>query len=131
MAKIGALVLNVDTRGAAASFSSLAAAIEAVDGVTDKLCGAGFSSFVLGHDLSGLLRCEAVDSVAARAGELHGLRIVPDERYVELVAALTRDGNPYTSGFLHGWPILSVVGRTPTVAEAGGEAIAPGGGQIA
>lgn len=58
----------------------------------------------------------------------------PTERCLDLVAAVAArnfDGGSDVVEYRHGWPILSVVGRTPTVAEAGGEAIAPGGGQIA
>lgn len=131
MATVGPITISVDLEPMRLSVEGLASAVETSEGVLDRLVEAGFGSLIFGDDLSGLFRCEAIDGAATGAFELHGFRVMPDERYIELVSAITRDGNPYVSGLVHGWPILSVVARTTTVAEAGGAATAPGGGPAA
>lgn len=132
MAKVtGSLRLSVSTTGLRESVDSVVAAIEASPELLERLLESLLGSIVLGDDLSGLVRCEAIKGAAPRAGVLHGMGVLPDQRYLELVSAVVAQGDAHISSFSHGWPILSVVGRTPTVAEAGGEAIAPGGGQIA
>jgi len=73
------------------------------------------------------------DLIAARATELV-VALEPTQRCLDLVAAISArhfDSLVVEIESCHGWPILSVAGCTPTVAEAGGEAIAPGGGLIA
>jgi len=129
MSTIGPLILTVDSAAATASITALARVLGAVDGLAESLAAAGFGGLILCNDFAGLFRCESVDGAAAGAGVLHGMRIVPDERYLELVAAIVAQGNAYISGDAHGWPILSVVASYPsTVAEAGAETIGPGGG---
>ena len=122
------LRVSVCTEGASQSIASLKNALETVSGLSDLVIEAGFGPLIFGDDRSGLFRCEAIDLSASGAGDLHSLRVMPDERYIELIAAVTIDGGPYVSGFVHGWPILSVGSSIPTVAEAGSAASAPGGG---
>lgn len=80
----------------------------------------------LGFDISDLLCVEMVDGPALGTDKI-GVRCEPDSRYLELVSAVASDGDGNLRlDFSHGWPILSVGGRTPTVAEAAG-ASSPGG----
>ena len=128
MAKLKNLSLSVCTEGATASIASLAAALEASSGLLDRLVDAGFGPLVFGDDVSGLFRCEAIDLSASRTGELHGLRVMPDERYIEFVAAIADNGGPDVARFSHGWPILSSVSGSTTIPEAGGAASLARGG---
>ena len=65
---------------------------------------------------SDLVRVELPLRAADRASDNYVFRILPGQRYVELVAAITRycGGEAVVS---HGWPILSVESRIPTVTE--------------
>lgn len=131
MARImGPLTVTVGAPGASISVASVAGVLEGRPGLAERLCERGFRSLILCEDLGGLFRCESVGDPAAGAGELHGLRVVPDKRYLELVSAIVADGDAYVSGTSHGWPILSLGGGTSSVADAGGETTAPGKGDI-
>lgn len=71
---------------------------------------------------------EVVNASALGADEIR-LRCDPSDRYCELVAAVAANsGDRFGLDVRHGWPILSVGDRTPTVTEAGGVRNAPGGG---
>ena len=65
---------------------------------------------------SDLVRIEIPLRAADRASDDHIFRILPSQRYIELVAAIAGycRGETVVS---HGWPILSVVSRISTVAE--------------
>jgi len=123
---IGKLAITVDSEGAQRSIASLTAALVADPGLAETLCQRGFRGLVFGEDLGGLFRCEAIDAAASGAGVLHGLRILPDERYLELVSAIVLDGKAHVAADCHGWPILSLVGCTSSVAKAGSAASGPG-----
>lgn len=127
---IGSLTVTLEAPGASASIASVVAALEAGDGLAERLCERGFRSLILCEDFGGLFRCETVISPAAGAGELHGFRVMPHKRYLEFVSAIVADGNAHVSDNSHGWPILSLGGGTSSVADAGGETTVPGKGDI-
>lgn len=89
------------------------------------LLGTGFGGLVVGlsPDAVSLFFGEPV--MGAADGALH-LVLKPSDRYLELVSAVAGDFGMACDLDVHGWPILSVVGRTPTVAEAGGAYSVPG-----
>lgn len=62
---------------------------------------------------------------ASGAGKL-ALSAEPSECFREFVAAIARDGE-WQVFEVHGWPVLSLVGRNASVAEAGGPSTLPGG----
>jgi hypothetical protein len=68
-------------------------------------------------DVGELLVVDVIDGAAGRADKI-SLSVQPSDRYRELVAAVASDLNGRSDiVFSHGWPILSVGDRTPTVAE--------------
>ncbi|API58079.1 hypothetical protein BSL82_01185 [Tardibacter chloracetimidivorans] len=74
-----------------------------------------------------LLLREVRDRLAARADELT-TNIEPPQRYLDLVAAVQNEVEDKTCVVVrHGWPVLSVGDRTPTVAEAGAVTSSGGG----
>ena len=87
--------------------------------------GSGISNLFL--DIGDLIVCESILCSADGTGDLR-ISVNPSERYVELVAAIGRDGDVSFDLDVHRWPILSVGGDTPTVAEGeGAEHALPGG----
>lgn len=81
----------------------------------------GDDGIELAPDFGALFRIHAVDSPAGRAGDVL-LRVEPDGRYAELVSAVAAVADCRCDVGAHGWPILSVVSRPPTVAGRGGAA---------
>lgn len=121
--RLGKLSVGVDgaaNEGAVASFHSVRAALEHIplnvfEGLTENILGL----FVLGDHGGDLFVCEPVGLAAAGASELQGLKVSPSKRYNELVTAIAASGHGYGIRVVHGWPILSVDDRKPTVTEAG------------
>ncbi|UYY60128.1 hypothetical protein [Sphingomonas sp. S2-65] len=111
--------LKLETVGldaALQSIASLGAAVHVSDRVAQRLVDAFDSGLVLGDDLVSLFRREPIDGAAGGASELHRVRVVPSDRYIELVSAICADGDPtFSRTVLHGWPILSLNRRS--VAE--------------
>lgn len=116
-------------RAARVSFEALAAALDPAGEVGKRLAEL-VGGFVDGSsDGRDLFRCEVSADATGGALELVGLQILPSQALLELVTAFAVEREDVSLVFRHGWPILSV-GRVaaPTIAKAGGESIAPGGG---
>lgn len=121
MAQIGPITLDLTgvADGPLESIQSALAAIEtlgrAPEGFDDLFaCG--------GSDLGACLREDAVDllfaePVLSAADGALKCALKPSQRYLELVAAVSRDRNVAFDLSGHGWPVLSIVSRISTVAE--------------
>lgn len=112
------LNLRVEVNGASfdaarQSIESLCAAVDAAQGVDGGLP----DGLVLPDDASDLIRGEVVDSPTSGAVKLNCIEIQPSDQHLELVAAIAAHGNSYSVRVTHGWPVLSVVARTSTVAD--------------
>ena len=138
MARVGKLVLELSIGdGALASARSVLDVLAASGSSLGRLVQL-FPDFLhaegpgrvaeLRADAFDLLFAEAVNAPALGAGKIV---LKPSDRYIEFVTAISRDGNVALDFDLHGWPILSVVACTTTVAEAGVAASGPGGGLAA
>ena len=68
------------------------------------------------------------EAVCGPANGAYELIFNPSDRYLELVSAVASDADVACNFDVHGWPILSVGGTSPTVTEAGGESISARGG---
>lgn len=121
MAQIGPVTLTLTgvADNAVESIQSVLAAIEATGSAPD-----GFDDLFArgGSDLAADLREDAVDLLFAKpvlraADGALKCTLKPSERYIELVAAVSRDRNVAFDLSGHGWPVLSVVSRISTVAE--------------
>lgn len=114
---------------ASASFGSVADVLGASNGALEGVAEGFADGLMLGDDIGDLVRIEPIGGPAVRASELKGFEILPGDRYLELVTALTGDGNAHVAGVRHGWPILSV-GRVaaPTLAEGRGASSPLAGG---
>ncbi|MFZ5666932.1 MAG: hypothetical protein ACOY7L_17100 [Pseudomonadota bacterium] len=132
MAQIGpiSLTLTGAADNAVQSIQSALAAIEASGsaphGFDDLFAG-------LGSGLGADLREDAVDlffaePVLRTADGALECALKPSQRYIELVAAIARDGNVAVDCSGHGWPVLSIVSPNTIVADAGGAAIPPAEG---
>jgi hypothetical protein len=106
------------------SMDALVAFLRALEG-----SGEGFlCKLKLLAETSGGVIVDSVDGTTGGAGELQALRVLPNERYLELVSAVALhfDAN---IAFDHGWPILSSVTGSPTMTEGrGGSNAAPAEG---
>jgi hypothetical protein len=121
MAQIGPVTLTLTciADNAVQSIQSALAAIEASGGVPQ-----GFDDLFagLGSDLVANLHEDAVDLLFAEPvlrtadGALE-CALKPSQRYIELVAAIARDGNVAVDCSGHGWPVLSIVSPNTIVAE--------------
>lgn len=122
MATIGSLAVTLGGVDAMiASTTSLAAHLS--PDLAECLPKSDFGRLILGDDVSGLARVESIEGAAPRAGVLHGLRVLPEKGYLELVAAVVADGDAYVSSEVHGWPILSSVCCSTTMADGAAESI--------
>jgi len=135
MPEIGALTINLSI-GAEPARRSLLSALEvlrASDALRDRIvpdfgdlfgaeCNGSLTD--LSVDAGNLLRAETVFRAADGALELV---LNPSDRYLDLMAAIARDGDLSCDLDFHGWPILSVAVGPTTVSEAGGESIPAGG----
>lgn len=122
MATIGELRIEfVGFEALRASVESIAACISAQ--LAQRLCDAGFRGIVLGDDTSDLILVEPVGRAAVGAFVLEPLKVSPSDRYLEFVAAIAAHGDAEISRYEHGWPILSSVGRSTTMAEGAAESI--------
>lgn len=121
---------------AALSFRSLLdvlnASAPAMELVAEHLCdnvGCGAAHCLdLCDDCIDLFCREAVDHSTAGAGELETIELNPGNRYLVLCSAIARAGHANSICVGHGWPILSLVGRSASVTKAGGAANPVGGG---
>lgn len=126
MAEVGPVTLVLKTSGmedANASFTSLACVFGPSGPQSDveKL----LVEFLLsridgGDDAPDLIRSEFFGNLTSRAIELHSLKILPSDRYVELVSAVADEREDLLISFRHGWPILSLAGDTASMAELPG-----------
>ena len=121
MAQIGpiTLALSCIADNAVESIQSALAAIEssgtAPHGFDDLFAG-------LGSDLGADLREDALDllfaePVVSTADGALECTLKPSQRYIELVAAIARDGNVAIDCSGHGWPVLSIVSPNTILAE--------------
>lgn len=133
------LTLEIDSAASAAMRQSLASvgdALDALNGVSNHVLDL-LDRVLMGGDNSGdLVRIEAAGVAAGGAVDLQCLKILPGDRYLELVTAIAGQVQPDPVRLVHGWPILSPPQRAehaPTVAEtgAGGQAAARSGDQPA
>ena len=111
---------------AAETFTAAAAALASFKKVAD----AAVEVADIGVELAGI---DPADLVTLRADDLL-FSLEPTQRCFDLVAAIAArnfDGFAIEVETRHGWPILSVVGSSTTVAEAGGASSVAGGGQAA
>lgn len=75
--------------------------------------------------LAGLVETLDIFSIEDRVGPAPSAEIIeafalaPSQGYLDLFAAIVRDGYACAEAAAHGWPILSLVGATASVAEAG------------
>lgn len=84
--------------------------------------------FDLADDFSAVLFGHGICGAAAGAG--HGLlSMQPSELFGEFMAALALQGD-FELIDVHGWPVLSLVGGSANLAEAGGVSNLSGGGVI-
>lgn len=74
-------------------------------------------------DQRDLFACELSLKGADGAADQDVFRVLPSQGYLELVAAVAQDFGVETV-VSHGWPILSVESRIPTVAEGAAPASA-------
>lgn len=121
------------TAGMAASVGSLSAALAEIgddlpDFLSDELRGFALCGSVGGHDLSDLVVVEPADVAAGGACDVQRLKILPGNRYSEFVSAIAGRIDSHRVGVVHGWPVLSLGARTPSVTEAGSAASGPGEG---
>lgn len=135
MATLNPLKLNLSasTAPAGRSLTSVFDVLGASNSLRNSVAGsfpdlfhAKFSGSVcdLTVDNLDLFMGEMVNEAALGADKI-SFSVKPSERYLELVAAISRDGN-FSCDFDAHWPVLSVVGDTATVAEAGDCASVPG-----
>jgi len=70
-------------------------------------------------------------SPAPGAMILSGFIVAPSDGYLDLFAAIVRDGYADAGAVDHGWPILVLRGDSalPTIAEVGEASSLPGGGR--
>lgn len=131
MARIDKVVIEI-TGGdeLTASARSVADALSALGGASERIAEFFPGHSELGADCLDLILRKPLNSAAPGATKFEAFKLDPSDRYLEFVAAVARDCHADTF-FRHGWPILSVVARTPTVAEAGVAASVPGGGLTA
>lgn len=134
MTQHGTLALEVNTEAFALSLRSVFDVLEAssalrqhvVDRFPDLFTGdTPELSIEFGSESIDLFFGEAVDRAALGAGKI---LFNPSERYLELVAAISGDGNRCTD--FHGWPILSLTCGNATMANAPVESICRGGGSV-
>lgn len=133
--------VDAGVAGAARSLSSAFSALEhlalagdALDHIANRpgsiIARGDAGSFDLCCDADDLIRCEFVDSAASGASPFKLVHVLPSDRYLDFVSALTGDWHADIVRFVHGWPILSVVPSTTTVADGGrGENASPVGGR--
>lgn len=99
-----------------------------VDAFSDLIASeVGGSGVKLIPDFGDLFVVEPVDRAALGTDEVR-LAVNPSDRYLDLVAAVAGDDDVSCNLDVHGWPILSVVARTSTVAEPAEVTILGGGG---
>jgi hypothetical protein len=123
------------SHAAARSFDSVFDALRSRD-VRDHVTGllpdlfndAGDGLIHLAVEASDFFRVQSAGVSTSGANHVLSFAAFPSERYLELFAAIAGQIDGSATSFSHGWPILSVVGGTSTVAEAGGVTTAPGGG---
>lgn len=101
------LTLGVDKNAAMRSIDSIASLVESSPDLPQRLADRGFASLVCGEDMSGLFRGEAVADPEMADAELLVIRIVPEQRFLQLAAAIVAEGDALISEEVDGWPILS------------------------
>lgn len=137
MAKVGPVVIDMHAvahhpalRSVASVLDVLAASGGAFDALADS-----FPELVCteGPDLSANLRSDAGDLIFGESilrttvGTLE-VALKPSDRYLELVAAISGNRDVSCDFDFHGWPILSLVGDTASMTEAGAASSRLGGG---
>ncbi len=134
MADLGPITITVETTGsdsASASFRSVFEHLASSRGALERVAElfpdflraeSGSGGVNLIADIDDLFLCEPVNSATVGAHKVV-FWIKPSKRYVEFVTAISRDGNLPLDFNFHGWPILSVGDRTPTVDRTGRGAI--------
>ena len=83
-------------------------------------CGACFLQGLLDSD--DLIRFENSGASAGPAGEFLAGQVLPSDRYLDLVTALSAE-RVVSVSFSHGWPILSSVCCSTTMADEAAESI--------
>lgn len=131
------LSLRLETKGGDTAITSVESVLAALGPARQAETGERLAQFICsflngGGDDGNLFRGEFTGNAAGGAIELVGLKILPSERYLELVAAFAVEREDVSLRLVHGWPILSVGSvAAPTVAEAAGESILGGEGSAA
>ena len=108
---------------ALASALSVGPALLTSDGAHERFVESLLGGVDLSDERLDLLVCELVDHSAGGATKLEALKLDPSDRYLEAVAAVARDGHANVF-FRHGWPILSSVCCSTTIADGEGGATA-------
>jgi hypothetical protein len=135
MARVESVKVQLSCTGledAKASLESLASVLDPAGPKVEAehLLAEFIANLRVGADDGGnICRFETLADAAGGTLELVSIKVLPSDRFLELMTAIAGERDDVSFVLRHGWPILSV-GRVaaPTVAEAGGESIAPGGG---
>lgn len=131
MTHLHSLTIDVDkpARDAAlASFRSIAENLAALDGSGERVVDLFSRALDGGNDAGDLFLVEPVVAFADGAAKDCRLQILPGEPFLEAVTALAVEREDVSLSFSHGWPILSVGDRTPTVDRKGrGASLSPDG----
>ncbi len=133
---ISCTVCQVTQNAAIASFVSVFENLAAFSDLGDEvfLPFSGFFTRIddniiqLREDFGSLACGACVIEPAGGASNSLILSIRPSKLYLELVAAITRNGDVKIIDLCHDWPILSVGCGNPTVADGAGESISRVGG---
>lgn len=134
MVKVGSIVLHFNTAHIVQSLNDLASLVAAIEVPSDlaERVGSELSSIISGgcmlrDDAGDLIVGEPVDLSAGGALQIKSFQFHPSDGYLVLFSAVARDRKANVA-FCHGWPILSLVGDTASMAEAGASSSRLGGG---
>lgn len=135
MAKIGEIILHIDTAPMRQSLGDLAALIADVEVPSDlaeridaELLRIIDGGCMLRDDDGDLVSSEAVHLSAGGARQVKCFQFHPSDGYLVLFTAVARDRKADVA-FRHGWPILSLAGDTASMAEAAGASSLSRGGE--
>jgi hypothetical protein len=120
------LDLQVEATGAAASLASVDNVLRAASMLSQHVAEL-FPEFLdaelgsLVSDLTGET-CDLLFGEPVMRSTDGALELIfqPSDRYLDLVAAIARDGDVSCSFDAHGWPILSLAGDTASMTEPAG-----------
>jgi len=134
MTEVASINIGLATTGmddASASLESIAAVLDPAGPKVEAehLLAEFIAGLRVGADEGvDICRFETLANATSGAIELVSIKVLPSERFLELMTAIARERDDVSLVFSHGWPILSVAVPTTTVAEAGGASTPASGG---